>query len=258
MRCGCTESEVQPAAMKITAVVELLHRSCTNLASGLLRTIRTFLLLTPVLGFAFDARAGQPSVTVVYSPSLDTACSMVRGGTIKDEWKEELVSRKAEFEAIWASVGPRLVAATESLTGKSFPAEDFKSRLTLCNLPSQSYIGISVNMRYALKSFVSTPVPMRYKVDTLFHELLHVFLSSHPIVNSSLLAEHDSEPDCTRNHLHLLALQKAVLLRLQEPAILQETVAIDGQLPGGCYKKAWAIVNATDEEYLKYVAEIAR
>ena len=258
MRCGCTESEIQSAAMKITAVVELLHRSCANPASGLLRVIRAFLLLTPVLGFAFDARAGQPSVTVVYSPSLDTACSMVRGGTIKDEWKEELISRKAEFEGIWASVGPKLVAATESITGKSFPAENFKARLTLCNVPSQSFIGISVNMRHALNSFASPPVPMRYKVDTFFHELLHVFLSSHPMTNSALLAEHASQPDCTRNHLHLLALQKAVLLRLQEPAMLQETVAIDGQLPGGCYKKAWAIVNATDEEYLKYVAEIAR
>ena len=258
MRCGCTESDIQPAAMKITAVVELLQWSCADLASGLLRMIRTFLLFTPVLGFAFDGRAGQPSVTVVYSPSLDAACSMVRGGTIKDEWKEELVSRKAEFEGIWASAGPKLVAATESLTGKPFPVENFKARLTLCNLPSQSFIGITVNMRYALKSFASPPVPMRYKVDTLFHELLHVFFSGHPISNSALLAEHASQPDCTRNHLHLLALQKAVLLGLHEPAILQEVVAIDGQLPGGCYKKAWAIVNATDGEYLKYVAEIAR
>ena len=258
MRCGFTESEIQPAVMKITAVGELLHGSCPNLASGLLRTMRTFLLFTPVLGFAFDARAGQPSVTVVYSPGLDTACSIVRGGTIKNEWKEELVSRKAEFEGIWASVGPKLVAATESLTGKSFPPENFKARLTLCNLPSQSFVGISVNMRHALKSFASQPVPMRYKVDTLFHELLHVFLSGHPITNSALLAEHATQPDCTRNHLHLLALQKAVLIKLQEPAILQEIIVIDGQLPGGCYKKAWAIVNATDGEYLKYVTEIAR
>jgi hypothetical protein len=221
------------------------------------KLMRTYLLPT-LLALALHAQAGQPSVTTAYSPSLDSACSLVRGGTIKEEWKEELVSRKAEFESLWAANGPKLVEATEAMTGKSFPGQHFTVRLTLCDLPSQSFLGISVNMRYALKSFVSPPVPMRYKVNTLFHELLHVFLSGHPLSNSALLAEHASEPECTRNHLHLLALQKAVLLKLQEPAVLQEVVAIDGQLPGGCYKKAWAIVNATDTEYLKYVAELAR
>lgn len=214
-----------------------------------------FLLL---LGSCWNTRAGQPSVTVVYSASLDSVCSLVRGGTIKGEWKDELASRQAEFEVLWARVGRLLVQATEAITTKPFPAEPVTARLTLCNLPSQSFIGISVNMRYALRSFASAPVPMRYKVDTLFHELLHAFLSKHRPANSALLAAHAAQPECTRNHLHLLALQKAVLLTLHEDAILRDVVAIDGQLPGGCYKNAWAIVNASDGEYLKYVAEIAR
>lgn len=119
-------------------------------------------------------------------------------------------------------------------------------------------MGISIYMRYALKSFTSPPVSMRYKVDTLFHELLHVLLANHPIEKSALLTKHVSESECTRNHLHLLALQKAVLLRLQEPEALQEVVTVNGQLPGGCYKRAWALVNVTDREYLQYVAELAR
>jgi hypothetical protein len=45
-------------------------------------------------------------------------------------------------------------------------------------------------------------------------------------------------------------------LKLGEPEVLQEVVAIDGQLPSGCYKKAWALVNATDTEYLRYVSEL--
>jgi hypothetical protein len=32
-----------------------------------------------------SAQAGQPSITVSYSPSFDSACSFWRGGTIKDE-----------------------------------------------------------------------------------------------------------------------------------------------------------------------------
>ncbi len=220
--------------------------------------MRTHLIVTLLTTFAFHAQAAQPRINVSYSPTMDSACALLRGGTIKEEWKDELVARKAEFDGLWATVGPKLIEATESITGKPFPGGDHTARLTLCNVPSQSIVGISVNMRYALKSFTATPVSMRYKVDTLFHELLHVYLLKYPAPNSGLLAAHSSEPECTRNHLHLLALQKAVLLKVQEPAALREVVAVDGQLPGGCYKRAWEIVNVTDAEYLKYVAEIAR
>lgn len=195
---------------------------------------------------------------MLYSPMMDTACSLVRGGAIKEEWKKELVSRKAQFEALWAGVGPQLMGAAEAITGRSFPSEHLTARLTLCDLPSQSIIGISVNMRYALTSFTHTPVPLRYKVDTLFHEILHVYLASHPIEGSALLDERSSESGCVRNHLHLLALQKAVLLKLHQTDALNDVISIDGQLPGGCYKRAWALVNATDTEYLRYVAELAR
>ena len=220
--------------------------------------MRTHLLVTLFVAFAIPAEAAQPIVTVVYSPSLDAACTLVRGGAIKEEWKEELVSRKGEFDAIWASTGPNLVRAAESITGKPFPSAPVTARLTLCNLPSQSFVGISVNMRYALRSFAPSPVPMRYKVDTLFHELLHVYLSGHSMPRSTLLSEHAAEPECVRNHLHLLALQKAVLLQLQEPEMLAQVISIDGQLPSGCYKRAWALVNTTETEYLKYVADLTK
>lgn len=234
------------------------YLSKTALAAYLCKWVRTPLLLTLLLVLTFQARAGQAQISIVYSPGLDFACSLLRGGAIKDEWKNELLLRKPEFDALWENVGPRLMTAAEAITGKPFPDEKLTARLTLCNLPSQSIAGISVNMRYALQSFVSPPVPMRYKVDTLFHELLHVFIAAHPVSNSALLAQHSTESECTRNHLHVLALQKAVLVKLQQPDALQDIVAIDSQLPGGCYKKAWAIVNATDTEYLNYVAELVR
>ena len=92
----------------------------------------------------------------------------------------------------------------------------------------------------------------------LFHELLHIFLSRHPIENSALLKEHAAEHERVRDHLHLLALQKAVLLKLNEPDALKEVMAVDSALPGGYYKRAWELINATDKEYLKYVAELSK
>ena len=75
---------------------------------------------------------------------------------------------------------------------------------------------------------------------------------------SLLLERNKAEPERTRNHPHLLALQKAVLLKLNETEALKNVVAIDSQLPGGYYERAWKIVNANKDEYLKYVAAVSR
>ena len=37
---------------------------------------------------------------------------------------------------------------------------------------------------------------------------------------------------------------------------LRTVIAADGQLPGGCYRRAWEIVNVTETEHAKYVAEV--
>ncbi|MBI5860885.1 MAG: hypothetical protein HZB64_01675 [Rhodocyclales bacterium] len=112
------------------------------------------------------------------------------------------------------------------------------------------------DMRYALASFIPTPVPLRYKVNVLFHEILHKFLNDHMPIHSRLLSEHQNESKRVKKHLHLFALEKAVSLELGLTSELKEVIDIDGQLPGGSYKKAWEIVNQTDGEYLKYVDEI--
>lgn len=219
---------------------------------------RVFLILVLLGLAACQSPQGEPSITIAYSPRLDAACSLFRHGKIEQKWVDELTTRKSEFDALWNAVGPRLLAATSKVTGKSFPSGSLRARLTLCNVPSQSMLGTSVNMRYALKSFTASPVPMRYKVDTLYHELLHEYLAEHPVKQSALLERHASEPQRVRDHLHLLALQKAVLFDLGEHGAFTDVIAIDRQLPAGHYKRAWEIVNATEGTYLEYVAELRR
>jgi hypothetical protein len=223
--------------------------------------IRNAVSLLALFCFLCSSQASQPRVKVEYSPREDWWCSLLPGSSVKEEWRAELLSRQPEFEKLWEGEGPTLVAAAETISGKEFPAQEVTARLTLCKTPSESFPGtnrVTINMRYALKSFTREPVSMRYKVQTLFHELLHIFLSRHPIENSALLKEHAVEDERVRDHLHLLALQKAVLLKLNEPEVLKEIIAVDSQLPGGYYKRAWEIVNATDGDYLKYVAEVSR
>jgi len=148
--------------------------------------LNTFLLVT-LLGFGCSSQATLLQVKVDYNPTEDLACSLPAGSSIKEEWKAELLSREPEFLRIWEAQGPRFLAATEAISGKKFPSQEIIARLTLCNSPSESFPEtgrVTINMRFALKSFTPEPVSMRYKVDTLFLELLHIFLNRHPIKNS--------------------------------------------------------------------------
>lgn len=219
--------------------------------------IKLLLTIIAIAGAA-ESHAAAPKVDIKYSSTFDSICSLVKGSDIKEEWKKELVQRQPELEVLWESIGPTLISSVEEITGNTFPDDEQTVRLTLCDLPSQSFFGISVNMRYALSSFTDAPVPLRYKADTIFHELLHKFIVEHQPKDSQLLKAHANEPERTRDHLHLLALQKAVLLKLNAIDELADVERIDSQLPGGYYKRAWEIINATDTEYLKYVAEFSQ
>jgi hypothetical protein len=195
------------------------------------------------------------SLDFAYDERADERCSARQ--PVKAQWSSELRSRLPEFRALWESAGPAMVDAVTALTHKPFdPAGTV--RLTLCDIPSNAIQGLTVNMRFALQSFTSTPVPLRYKIDTVFHEALHDFVARHTPRESALLALHSSEPTCVRNHLHLLALQKAVLLSVKDERSLDQVIAIDSQLPSGCYKRAWALVNATSSTHTQFVAELSR
>ena len=177
--------------------------------------------------------------------------------SVQAEWANELNERLPEFAKLWESISPTLIEAVSVNTKKPFSPPK-TVHLTLTDQPSNSFLGITVNMRYALRSFTAAPVPMRYKIDTVFHEALHEFVWRYTPKASPLLAQHASEPMCVRNHLHLLALQKSALLYTKDLAALEQVVALDSQLPSGCYKRAWSLVDATPSTYLKYVEELSQ
>lgn len=216
------------------------------------------LLIVPCLSLwlPLQAHAEPGAIVISYSEDVDARCAQQRGYEIKPEWVGELQSRLPEFKSLWQSISPPMLSAVASITGKTIEAPA-AIRLTLCDTPSQSMGEPSVNMRYALRAFAPQPVAMRYKADTAFHEVLHGFVSRHTPGTSALLQAHRGESACVRNHLHLLALQKAVLLSLGAAQELEQVVTVDSQLPSGCYKKAWQLVNETDAGYKLYVSELA-
>ena len=220
--------------------------------------MRTQCQLLIALGLlASSCGASEPAVKLTYDETADEQCAASQHSPIKPEWKNELEAQLPMMRALWEAVEPNMAQAVTAITNKPFAPEG-QIHLTLCNIPSNALNGITVNMRYALWSFAETPVPLRYKVDIAFHELLHDFLSRNVPAGSPLLVSHASEPSCVRNHLHLLSLQKAVLLRIDDPNSLAQVISIDSQLPTGCYKRAWSLVNSTQDAYRQYVAELAQ
>src|ERR1700730_3045184 len=85
-------------------------------------THRSVCLLTLVLGLVCSSPAGSPTVKVEYDAAEDVTCSKLPGGSIKEEWKAELLSREPEFIRLWEAEGPRLVAATAAISRDYFPS----------------------------------------------------------------------------------------------------------------------------------------
>ena len=215
------------------------------------------LLLIPIIALSTSgAGAAIPTVEITYSKSLDWVCSQVRGPDVEEAWEAELENLLPRYQQQWQTIGPRLLETTSSMTGKFFPESDITAHLTLCNVPSNAFFSIVVNMRHALSSYTADPVPLDYKISVLFHEILHQFLNAHRPDSSDLLTAHQDEDYRVLDHLHLLALEKAVYLQLGLDSELDNIIEVDGRLPSDAYKKAWSIVNKTPDEYRKYVAEI--
>lgn len=209
-----------------------------------------------LLFFSIFTSAKIPVVAIEYSQPLDSFCSFIKGPKIEDEWKNELLDSLESYRRIWSSVGTELLSVSEDITGNRFSKSKITAYLTLCAVPSQSIIGISVNMRYALSSFTDEPVALKYKVAVLYHEVLHEFVDDHLPKDSVLLSTHSKESSRVLNHLHLLALLKSAYIRLGLESELEEVISIDSKLPGGFYKKAWQIINENENTYKLYVSEL--
>jgi hypothetical protein len=206
---------------------------------------------------ASTASARTLEVRFEYGSTLDAACSLLRGYSIDPRWRTELEASLPAMRALWSREGRPVLDRMQDLSGRQLHGRR-DVRLTLCDLPSSSIFGTSVNMRHALRSYSRNPVPLRYKVAVTNHELLHRLVSGVDLGNSRMLAEHAGEPPRVRGHLHLFALLKAAMLDLGQEAALEEMQRIDAQLPEPAYARAWLLVNRSRGEHLAYVEELRR
>lgn len=206
---------------------------------------------------ARTATAGALEVQVEHARAFDAACSLLRRYKVEAAWRADLEARLPAMRALWASEGRPILERAFELSGRRLHGHR-TVRATLCDLPSSSLLGTSVNMRHALPSFTQRPVPLRYKIAIIDHELLHELLEDVKLEDGGMLALHAAEPPRVRSHLHLFALLKAAMLDVGEGTALLEMQRIDAGLPEPAYGRAWQLVNRSPYEYLAYVEEIKR
>src|SRR5262249_30096594 len=89
--------------------------------------------------------AESPTLEVAYDEPQDRACAKSRGYAIKDEWVAELNQILPAFRAQWNAKGPAMFAAVTSLTHRPIDQYIERVQLTLCDTPSESFSGPSVN-----------------------------------------------------------------------------------------------------------------
>jgi hypothetical protein len=106
------------------------------------------------------------------------------------------------------------------------------------------------------RKLLNPPVPIHVKTGTLHHEILHKYIGNNLPKSTKLLEQYKNEHPRVLEHIHLLALQKAVYLKLQIKDKLLSIIEVDSQLPNGYYKRAWEIVNSKPSYYLEFIHEL--
>ena len=218
------------------------------------------LLAATIFVFIIAATAVCPSYAASFnvklSPSVifDTVCAKETGYKINKSWKDELNTRLPALQAHWNKEGSKLLETTEKIIGKPFDIRNYRVALTLCSFPSMSD-PLLVNMRYSLKSFTANPLSSAVSVSIIYHEILHPYVASLIPKNSALLRKYSHESPTVKEHLHLLALMKAVYLALGQKKQLDAIIIKDNSLPNPSYKRTWEIINGK-EGYRSFINEL--
>lgn len=214
-------------------------------------TVRLIMLgLPPVLLLAFAVplfAAELPKIDFVYpSPDgtvFDRNCVANTGKAIPTGWIDETARRRPEFQRVWDQQGPNLLKVVFDEVREEFPYREMQATLTVCAVVGGSLSSpLLINVR-GFMSGVPNPSPMWGFTLNVFHELMHHY--TRDVYDKSYLRDkYSKELLVTRNHLHVLALEKFVLLKLGRR---DDLAAIDKSYrnrdAADPYRRAWEIID---------------
>lgn len=231
-----------------------------------IRSVALLVLFFSQMSFGSDL---FPKLFFEHGYVFDQSCQTDSKQPITEAMENELDQRLPDLQKLWEEKGTDLLTATIDITKHDFGRREESVTLILCPWFAPMSQPLMLRVRSYLKSatekgnknFYTTLRPDFYFVSQVYHELLHRYLDHNfetmGLINPSrspLANKYRKENKGVLIHLHLLALQKAVYLKVHRDDDLQKIIQFDSEIPGDIYKRAWEIVNK--EGYDKFLDEL--
>ena len=197
-----------------------------------------------------------PKVELVYpSPNgsaLDRLCTGAFQGKIEPTWVQETVQRLPEFQARWDKEGPAYFSVARRETGLDHPFREVQATLSVCaGVPSMGS-PLIIQVRGFLSSPKEPPRPAILFPMYIFHEMMYRYTAPVHAV-SQLRKKYASEDLPTLNQLHVVAMEKLVLVKLGKSEELKAWEELNRTERSGARIRAWDIVEK--ESYESFVNE---
>lgn len=200
-----------------------------------------------------------PQVSLAYHTYLDNLCGKLKDSQpIDTAAAEELRNRLEEFRTLWDKQGVPLMQETVRIIKQPFRFRETIVALHVCPALANTSLPLLVDMRRYLRA-----APKGEHADWLerfplivWHEILHRYvvdlIGSTP--STPLWKKYEAEPDRVRWHLHLMAIEVAVLRQMRKERELTKVHADYAKWTS--YKRALEIVEREGAE--AFLAELRK
>ena len=214
-----------------------------------------FVLSVGVLSVTQALVAQLPTVEILYPPGgslLDRLCKSDLKLQVDDKALQAAVQQRRELQKQWDAEGPSYLKPVLDEIGLDFPYHEVQATLTVC-LPASTSVPLVIDVTPFLPTAVK-PAPAWEFSEILFHELMHMYVG-RVYSRSALMSKYSGEHPATKYHLHVMAIEKMALLKLNR---VDQLKVIDHDYrfgPDPAYKRAWEIVNDI-EGYKPFIDEL--
>ena len=217
--------------------------------------------------FICFAKAAEPKI---YCPKLefkynwqsriiDCIGSLAFRNSVNTERQSKLAEVFPKLVLAWHRNGPVLFNQVYSFFKREFKA---KKRTVIIYLSNSWSYGSDNLLILGLRHYIEPQLPLSVSLedqftDLVFHELLHVWVDNNISNSSAMLIKYSNEHVHVREHIHLMAIQKLVYLKLNRHDMLKMLDESYRKLSLPEYRRAWEIVNDI-EGYEVIVQDIAK
>lgn len=201
----------------------------------------TIHMTPPKLHFTYDWRGKTIDVIGYYLLSNKFDFKKVTNTNIM-QIHEEL----QECKTAWEQEGPILFNEVFTVFHRGFLTQHITAVLffgTTAGYAGNGALVLGLSFLQTAETWHNSISPKEYFKWLLFHELLHTWLDDNLGSNQTeLLKKYQDETSEVREHIHLMAIQKMVYLKLKRLDLVEFCDQCYRRNPDG-YRRSWEIVN---------------